>query len=70
MQYYTYAWGKNPKRAEMKGRTCRILAFGKKGSVLLEFEDGQKEITSRRALRKWSPANPQIQRTQKCQIKS
>jgi hypothetical protein len=49
---YRYAWGNNPKRAKMKNRVCRLLAVGKMGSALIEFADGQKEITSRRALRK------------------
>ena len=50
---YKYAWGNNPKRARMKGRTCKLLASGKMSSVLIEFIDnGQKEITSRRALRR------------------
>ena len=49
---YRYTWGNNPKRAQMKGRICRLLASGKKGSVMIEFENGQREITSRRALRK------------------
>jgi hypothetical protein len=49
---YRYSWGNNPKRATLKGRLCRILAAGKKNSVMVEFEDGQREIVSRRALRK------------------
>jgi len=52
MPKYRYAWGNNPKRAKMKNRICRIIASGRMGSVLVEFEDGQREITSRRALRK------------------
>jgi len=53
MAKYRYAWGNNPKRAKMKGRICTLLASGKMGSVAIEFIDnGQKEITSRRALRK------------------
>jgi len=50
--YYKYFWGNNPKRATMKGRVCRIIATGKMGSVLIEFENGQREISSRRAIRK------------------
>lgn len=49
---HRYAWGNNPKRAAMKGRLCRVIASGRMGSVLIEFENGQREITSRRALRK------------------
>lgn len=50
--YYKYGWKNNPRRAKMYGRSCRILASGKMGSVLIEFGNGQLEITSRRALRK------------------
>lgn len=46
-----YAWGNNEKRATLKGRQCRVLAAGSLRSVLVEFEDGQTEIVSRRALR-------------------
>jgi len=50
---YRYAWGNNPKRAQMKGRTCHILWTLALGSVLIEFTDnGQREVTSRRALRR------------------
>lgn len=49
---YKYAWGNNPKRAELKNKPCRLMASGKMGSVLVQFRDGVKIITSRRALRK------------------
>lgn len=48
---YTFAWGNNAKRATLKGRRCRILARGRMRSVLVEFESGQREIVSLRALR-------------------
>ena len=48
---HRFAWGNNPKRATLKGRRCRKIASGKMGSVLVEFEGGQREIISRRALR-------------------
>jgi hypothetical protein len=60
---YRYSWGNNPhlwkqrKRATLKNRLCRILATGKKNSVMVEFEDGQREIVSRRALRKVEAEN-------------
>ena len=47
-----YTWGNNPKRMTLKGRRCRIIKRGGKGSVLVEFEDGQREIVSWRAVRK------------------
>jgi len=46
-----YAWGNNSVRAKMKGKRCRVLARGKMNSVLIEFEDGTKTVTSYRALR-------------------
>jgi hypothetical protein len=50
--YYKYGWKNNQKREALYGRTCRILASGKMGSVAVEFGNGQREIISRRALRK------------------
>lgn len=47
-----YAWGNNPKRATLKGRRCRILVRSRRmRSVLVEFENGQREVVSVRALR-------------------
>jgi hypothetical protein len=46
-----YRWGNNEKRVTMKGRECKILTRGKKGSILIEFLDNkQKEIVSFRAV--------------------
>jgi hypothetical protein len=49
---HTFTWGNNPKRATLKGRPCRILERGAMRSVMVEFENGQREIVSHRALRK------------------
>lgn len=55
-QEFEYAWGNNARRAELKGRTCTIVAHGSRMySVLVEFEDGERVVTSRRALRPPSP---------------
>ena len=52
-QLYTYAWGNNPKRAKLKGRTLRVIGRGTINSCLAEFvDDGQREVISRNALRK------------------
>lgn len=48
---FIYAWGNNQRRAELKGRSCRIIARGRMNSVLVEFENGERVVTSRRALR-------------------
>ncbi len=52
MSGFVYKWKNNIKRQSLYGRKCQILAHGKKNSVLVEFEDGNKEIISRYALRR------------------
>ena len=47
-----YRWGNNARRAELRGRRCRIVARGALGSVLVELEDGERVVTSRRAVRR------------------
>jgi hypothetical protein len=59
-QSYVFFWGNNSKREALRGRRCRIIASGAKRSCLVEFEDGQKEIVSRRALRELAPLQPQL----------
>lgn len=51
-QVWLYAWGNNERRAELKGRTCTVLATGRLRSCLVEFENGERVVTSQRALRK------------------
>lgn len=49
---YVYAWGNNERRADLKGKRCRIIARGTRmRSVEIEFENGDRVITSERALR-------------------
>jgi hypothetical protein len=53
---HVYAWGNNPRRAEMKGRRCVIEARGRMGTVLVRFLDtGERVTTSYRALRMEEP---------------
>jgi len=47
-----YNWKNNPKRKLLFGKKCKVIARGSKNSVLVEFENGQREVTSRYALRK------------------
>jgi hypothetical protein len=50
---YKYTWGNNQKRITMKYRICKVLKYGKKNSILIEFIDNnQKEIVSRNSVRK------------------
>jgi hypothetical protein len=51
---HKFVWGNNPKRETLKNRLCRIIARGAKGSVIVEFENGQRECVSLRALRNLS----------------
>ena len=49
---HVYAWGNNPRRAELKGRRCVVEARGRMGTVLVRFLDtGERVTTSYRALR-------------------
>ena len=47
-----YSWKNNEKRKTLFGRVCKIIAYGKKNSIQIEFENGQREITSRYAVKK------------------
>lgn len=49
---YYYTWKNNIKRRTLYKRRCRILAKGAKNSCLVEFENGQREVISRNAIRK------------------
>ena len=49
---YRYVWGNNAKRRVLYGCRCRILARMHMNSALVEFEDGQREVVSVRALRR------------------
>ena len=48
----THVWYWKKKLPERKGQMCRVLARGKKNSILVEFKDGYRVITSRFAVRK------------------
>jgi len=47
-----YIWFWKSRLSERKGQSCRVLARGNMNSILVEFEDGYKVITSRFAVRK------------------
>lgn len=48
----THYWFWKKKLPERKGKPCRILTRGRMNSILVEFEDGYKVVTSRWAVRK------------------
>lgn len=50
-----FVWGNDPRRAELYGRLCRVLATGtSRNSVLVEFRNGERVVASRRSLRRKS----------------
>lgn len=49
---YIYCWKNNEKRKELYHKKCKILAKGRKNSILVEFENGDREVTSRYAVKK------------------
>jgi SH3 domain-containing protein len=51
----THKWFWKTRLPERKGQKCRVLARGKMNSILVEFEDGYKVVTSRFAVRKIVP---------------
>ena len=55
----THYWYWKRKLPDRKGQLCRVLARGKMNSILVEFEDGFRVITSRYAVRKEAPVQEQ-----------
>jgi hypothetical protein len=54
-----YLWHWRTRLPTRKGQPCRVLVRGGMNSVLVEFEDGQKAVTSRYAIRKLSGGTDQ-----------
>lgn len=51
-QPFDHVWFWRSRLPRRKGDRCRVLARGSMNSVLVEFEDGTKTVTSRYAVRK------------------
>lgn len=49
---HKYVWGNNQVRAGWRNKKCAVLAHGRMNSIMVEFEDGRKEIVSRYSVRK------------------
>ncbi len=49
---YRFAWKNNSKRETLYNRRCRVVARGRMNSIMIEFENGQREIVSRNSVRK------------------
>lgn len=53
VQTYTFSWGNNEKRLELKGRECLLAGTAAKNSVCMVFlDDGHWECVDRKAIRK------------------
>ena len=53
MGEFIFNWGNNEKRKTLKGRRCKVLAYGKKNSIMIQFDDNcQREVVSRNSIRK------------------
>lgn len=48
----THVWYWRSRLPERKGHPCRVLARGTMNSILVEFEDGYRVVTSRYAVRR------------------
>lgn len=48
----THVWYWKSRLPERKGQPCKVLARGTMNSILVQFEDGFRVITSRFAVRK------------------
>jgi hypothetical protein len=55
---YYYAWKNNEKRQTLYKRACRVMARGRMNSCLIEFENGQREVVSRNAVKRLTPRVP------------
>ena len=58
MYPYFYAWKNNEKRETLYKRACRVVVRGRMNSCLIEFENGQREIVSRNAIKRLTPLAP------------
>ena len=62
MTVYVYAWGNNPRRAQLHGRRYVIETTGRMGTALVRFLDtGERVTTSRRALRHAARLTPALE---------
>lgn len=52
MAGFTHVWHWKAKLKERKGQPCRVLVWGKMNSILVEFADGFRVVTSRYAVRR------------------
>lgn len=49
---FEYRWFWRARLPDRKGQRCRVVARGRMNSILVEFLDGYRVVTSRFAVRK------------------
>lgn len=54
---FTHVWRIATRLPARKGQFCRVLAWGRLNSCLVEFPDGMRVVTSRWSVRR-RPASP------------
>ena len=52
MTLFDHVWFWRTRLPERKGQACRVLVRGRMNSILVEFSDGYKVVTSRYAVRR------------------
>ena len=52
MSEWTHRWFWRKRLPDRKGQPCRVLVRGRMNSILVEFTDGFRVVTSRYAVRK------------------
>ncbi|MDR1276406.1 MAG: hypothetical protein LBL72_08530 [Candidatus Accumulibacter sp.] len=60
MNAWTHVWRWKKKMPERFGQLCRIVVRGRMNSVLVEFVDGAKTVSSRHAIRKINQRESQV----------
>jgi hypothetical protein len=51
----THYWRVRTRLADRFGQPCRVIARGALNSILVEFEDGYRVVTSRNYVRRSQP---------------
>lgn len=52
LKVFDHVWFWRARLPERKGQPCRVVSRGRMNSIMVEFPDGHRVITSRYAVRK------------------
>lgn len=56
---FDHYWFWRQKLGDRRGQRCRVVARGRMNSILVEFGDGYRVVTSRHAVRRLKPPSPE-----------